>query len=273
MWKKTKKTIPYIVSIILVIAGILSLLYSINCLNIKNRLENINSKNTGSVTDFDKNKNMLNEYNDEESSKKNRHKSDNLSDFIQLGESEKKEKKRGIHISKELYNKMLEYNNNLVGTQIKRIKSPKSFTGAFIDLTKYGLPNNCVGTIKIPSIGLSLPIYLGASDSNMALGSAHLNNTSAPIGGKNTNCVICGHTGYVGMTFFDNLPNVKKGDKVIIENFWDSLKYKVVETAIVKNDDSSILYIEKDKDIVTLFTCISDGEGGFNRYVVIAERI
>lgn len=273
MWNKIKKSVPYAVSVLLVVLGILSLLYSINCLNIKNRLENINSKNTGSVTDFDRNKNMLNEYNDEDSSKNNNAKSDNLSDSTQLIKTEKGGKKRNIRISKELYKKMSEYNNDLVDTQIKRIKSPKSFTGAFIDLTEYGLPNNCVGTIKIPSIGLKLPIYLGASDSNMALGSAHLNNTSAPIGGKNTNCVICGHTGYVGITFFDNLPNAKKGDKVIIENFWETLKYKVIETAIVKNDESSILYIEKDKDIVTLFTCISDGEGGFNRYVVIAERI
>ena len=96
--------------------------------------------------------------------------------------------------------------------------------------------------------------------------------TSLPIGGKNTNAVLAGHTGYIGRIFFDNLRNLKIGDRVSITNYWNTLNYKVVETKVNKPNESGDCYLQKDRDLLTMFTCISDGNGGFDRYYVICER-
>lgn len=63
------------------------------------------------------------------------------------------------------------------------------------DLTAYGIEDEIIGVLEIPAMELTMPIYLGASDSHLAAGAAVLGNTSAPIGGNNTNCVIAGHRG------------------------------------------------------------------------------
>ena len=61
------------------------------------------------------------------------------------------------------------------------------------------------GIIYIPKLEVTLPIYLGANDENMANGAAVLGQTSVPIGGVNTNAVIAGHRGWNGYPYFLNL--------------------------------------------------------------------
>ncbi len=58
------------------------------------------------------------------------------------------------------------------------------------DLTAYGIEDEIIGVLEIPAMELTMPVYLGASDDHLAAGAAVLGNTSAPIGGDNTNCVI-----------------------------------------------------------------------------------
>lgn len=60
-------------------------------------------------------------------------------------------------------------------------------------LRDYGVEDEIIGVLEIPTLELVMPVYLGASDSHLAAGAAVLGNTSAPIGGVNTNCVIAGH--------------------------------------------------------------------------------
>ena len=57
-----------------------------------------------------------------------------------------------------------------------------------------GVEDEIIGVLEIPTLELVMPVYLGASDSHLAAGAAVLGNTSAPIGGVNTNCVIAGHS-------------------------------------------------------------------------------
>ena len=63
-------------------------------------------------------------------------------------------------------------------------------------LRDYGVEDEIIGVLEIPTLELVMPVYLGASDSHLAAGAAVLGNTSAPIGGVNTNCVIAGHRGW-----------------------------------------------------------------------------
>ncbi len=96
--------------------------------------------------------------------------------------------------------------------------------------------------------------------------------TSLPIGGESTNCVLSGHSGYIGRIFFDYLPNLNIGDEIVVENYWNTLTYQVTLKQINKSYESADCFITDGKDLLTLITCISDGHGGFDRFYVIAER-
>ncbi len=70
------------------------------------------------------------------------------------------------------------------------------------DLAEYGIEDGIVGILSIPKMDLELPIYLGATAEHLAGGAAQLSQTSMPIGGENTNCVLAGHQGWYGALFF-----------------------------------------------------------------------
>ena len=55
-------------------------------------------------------------------------------------------------------------------------------------LRDYGVEDEIIGVLEIPTPELVMPVYLGASDSHLAAGAAVLGNTSVPIGSINTNC-------------------------------------------------------------------------------------
>lgn len=171
----------------------------------------------------------------------------------------------------KLYTDSINYNKNLVAHQRELLKDT-SYEIPALNLTDYGIPNNIYGYISAPSIGMELPIFLGANERNMSYGAAHLTYTSLPLGGAYSNCVLAGHTGYIGRIFFDNIVNLSVGDKVSVTNYWNTLTYEVKDSKILKDYQSGDCYIKSDKDMLTLITCISDNKGGFNRYYVICER-
>ena len=132
--------------------------------------------------------------------------------------------------------------------------------------------NGFIGYIDIPSIDVYLPIYHGTSDEVLKKGAGHLNNTSLPIGGMDTNCSVAGHTGYIGRIFFDNIQYLNPGDKVYVKNFWETLTYEVVSTDIVRPNESQHIYIEKGSDLFTMFTCTPYDEESWGRYFVVCRR-
>lgn len=117
-----------------------------------------------------------------------------------------------------------------------------------------------------------MPIYLGASDDHLAAGAAQLSQTSLPIGGTNTNCVIAGHRGWRGADYFRYVPDLQIGDEIIITNLWETLTYTVVETDIIAPNDVDKILIQEGKDMLTLITCHPYASGGKQRYVVYCER-
>lgn len=168
-----------------------------------------------------------------------------------------------------LYKDSKEYNASLINHQ--GTVDTIDYSSAALKMSDYGL-SNVYGYLSAPSIGLNLPIYLGANDSMMSYGAAHLNNTSLPLDEKNTNCAIAGHTGYIGRIFFDNIRNLKKGDVVSIKNFWETIDYEVIDYKTVKPEDTNDIYIRSDRQLLTLITCISRGYKEYDRYIVICEK-
>ncbi len=170
-----------------------------------------------------------------------------------------------------LYKDSVAYNERLKEHQPEML-SEETYVNPSLDLYSYGVQDYIYGYVTADSIDMRLPIYLGANDSTMSYGAAHMSATSLPIGGDSTNTVLAGHTGYIGRIFFDNLRYLNIGDEVKIKNYWTELKYKVVRTEIHAPNESQDVFIEEGKDKLTMITCISDGNGGFDRYYVICER-
>ena len=141
------------------------------------------------------------------------------------------------------------------------------------DLTAYGIDDEIIGVLKIPAMELTMPVYLGASDAHLAAGAAVLGNTSAPIGGDSTNCVIAGHRGWKGADYFRHIDKLAVGDTVALTNLWETLTYTVVDIQIIQPHEVDKIKIQQGRDLLTLVTCHPYASGGRQRYVVYCERV
>ena len=141
-----------------------------------------------------------------------------------------------------------------------------------IDLTFYGIDDEIIGVLEIPVMELTMPVYLGASNAHLAAGAAVLGNTSAPIGGDNTNSVIAGHRGWKGADYFRHIDRLAVGDEVRITNLWETLTYTVADIQIIQPYEVDKIKIQSDRDLLTLITCHPYASGGRQRYVVYCER-
>ena len=124
---------------------------------------------------------------------------------------------------RKLYLKLQEENDRLFQERQKNLIQAASYEQSTIELRQYGLSKEYIGFIEIPAMGIKLPVYLGANEENMEKGAAHLTETSYPIGGENTNCVIAAHRGYSKAPMFRDIQILKKGDVIFIHNLWERL--------------------------------------------------
>ena len=171
----------------------------------------------------------------------------------------------------ELYQYLRTENERLFETGQSGLVDAFSYQRAGIGLSDYGIEDGCIGFINIPSIGIEMPIYLGANTENMRKGAVHLTQTSYPIGGENTNCVIAAHRGST-TEMFRNIHKIEIGDEIIITNFREQLVYRVVETKIILPTDINEIKIQEGRELVTLISCNPLG-ANYQRYVVYCERV
>ena len=149
-----------------------------------------------------------------------------------------------------------EYNNSVV-------VSEEDYVDPFIEevipeetqTTKVIKNNGAFGYLEIPKIQEILPIYLGATEANLAKGVAQMESTSIPIGGMGTNSVIAGHRGYYGAEMFRHLDQLEVGDRIYIYTLGMTLTYEVTGSEVIHPYQTEKLEIEADKDQVTLLTC------------------
>ena len=173
----------------------------------------------------------------------------------------------------ELYEAMQTYNRQLYLFKQDKLDCRSAYELSQFKLTDYGLPDEKFGIITIPKMDLEMPLFLGASEENMAAGAAVLSQTSIPLGGVNSNAVIAGHRGYSGYPYFKEIELLEVGDEVTITNIWGTLTYVVTEIKIINPNDVNAILIQKDKDMITLLTCHPYASGGKYRYLVFCERV
>ena len=173
----------------------------------------------------------------------------------------------------ELWQDMRAYNETLYETGQEGLSEEASYEQPSFILSDYGLESEVFGVLEIPSLDLSMPLYLGATKQHMADGAAIMSQTSLPIGGSNTNCVIAGHRGWNGAAYFLYVPNLQKGDIVTITNLWETLTYEVVDWKIITPYDVESIHIQPNRELITLLTCHPPATGGRQRYLVFCERV
>lgn len=170
-----------------------------------------------------------------------------------------------------LFQEIVDYNQSIYQDGQSGFSDPWGYEQSPIDLT--GFENGIFGYIEIPSLGQTFELYIGATAENMSKGVAIMGQTSLPVGGENTNCVIAGHRGYNrNKTFFKQIEEIQDGDMIYIRNPWEKLTYKVESVDVIEPDDLDAVRIQEGRDMVTLLTCHPYASHGRYRYLVYCTR-
>lgn len=192
--------------------------------------------------------------------------------FMQRMESSQNSDSETDDLTEKLYQELVRRNTELYEERQKNLIDPFSYEQPNIDLSQYGISDNIIGFLKIDRMGIELPIYLGANQKNMSMGAVHLTETSYPVGGNNTNCVIAAHRGYSRTAMFRDIEELRLGDEIEIQNFREKLIYRVAEIRVISPTDINELLIQPGRDLVTLITC-HPYRHNYQRYVVFCERV
>lgn len=129
-----------------------------------------------------------------------------------------------------------------------------------------------MGSIRIPSIGVNLPIYHGVDEAVLQVGIGHVESTSLPIGGMGTHTVLSGHRGLPSARLFTDLNLLKEGDRFELRVLGEVLTYQVDQILTVLPDELDSLTIYPDQDLVTLVTCTPYGINS-HRLLVRGHRV
>lgn len=128
-----------------------------------------------------------------------------------------------------------------------------------------------MGYITIPKIGVTMPVYHGVSEPVLQVGAGHLPDTSLPVGGESSHCVLSGHRGLPSAKLFTDLDQLAEDDVFYLKVLDRVLAYKVYAVETVLPTETSSLAIEQGRDLVTLVTCTPYGVNS-HRLLIHAER-
>lgn len=131
---------------------------------------------------------------------------------------------------------------------------------------------DAIGYLEIPKLNIYLPVYHGLEEETLQKGIGHIPETSLPIGGESTHCVLSGHSGLPAARLLTELDQMEEGDRFYIHVLDETLVYEVDQIAVVLPEDSSLVQIEEGKDYVTLLTCTPYGVNT-HRLLVRGERV
>lgn len=130
---------------------------------------------------------------------------------------------------------------------------------------------DAIGYLEIPKLGVYLPVYHGLEEEVLQKGIGHIPETSLPVGGASTHCVLSGHSGLPAARLLTELDQMEEGDLFYLHVMDETLAYCVDQISVVLPDDTSQIQIEEGKDYVTLLTCPPYGVNS-HRLLVRGER-
>ena len=177
------------------------------------------------------------------------------------------------HLDNQEYQALLEearaYNASLVGDKTRFSPTEEELAEY---LTLLGSTGAAVGYVEIPAIKLTLPIYLGTSETVLQVGVGAMEGSSLPIGGESTHAVLTGHRGLPSATLFTDLDRLVQGDMFHIHILNETCTYEVDQILIVEPAEMDALEIVEGEDYCTLVTCTPYGVNT-HRMLVRGHRI
>lgn len=186
------------------------------------------------------------------------HKTDSVVDSVQQTAEKLDDSEQKAEIEKAMrYNESLANGHVVLTDPFKEEKTEEDTAEyeSLLNLTNDGV----MGTVEIPLINVSLPIYHGTSDAILKKGAGHLQGTSLPVGGASTHTVITGHTGLSNAKLFTDLTELDKGDIFFLEVMGEKLAYQVDQIKVVLPTEMDDLKIVPGEDYCTLLTCTPYG--------------
>jgi sortase A len=105
-----------------------------------------------------------------------------------------------------------------------------------------------IGTLIIPRIKKSIPIYEGTEQDQLKKGAGH--HIKSVLPGLADNSVIAGHRDSV----FSKFNLLQKGDRILVKTSYGNFTYKIKSFRIVDSDDRTVIVPTKVATL-TLSTC------------------
>lgn len=185
-------------------------------------------------------------------------KTDSVADAVEQAaqELDNSEQQAALQAARE-YNQVLADGHVTLTDPFEEDKSQQDLAEyeSLLNLTNDGV----MGTVEIPAIDVSLPIYHGTSESVLEKGVGHLHGTSLPVGGESTHTVLTGHTGLSKAKLFTDLTEVEEGDIFFLHVMGENLAYQVDQIKVVLPSELDDLKIVPGEDYCTLVTCTPYG--------------
>lgn len=126
-----------------------------------------------------------------------------------------------------------------------------------------------VGILSIPRLEKELPIVEGTDPDDLEKGVGHYKGSFYPD--QNGQIVLSGHRD----TVFRRTGELEIGDSLKIQLAYGTYEYRITDTKIVDQNDTSIITLQNDKEELILTTCYPFSYVGNapERYIIYAERI
>lgn len=148
------------------------------------------------------------------------------------------------------------------------------YQGEAVSVAGYGdllAVTDAIGYLEIPKLNVYLPIYHGLEEETLQKGIGHIPETSLPVGGASTHCVLSGHSGLPAARLLTGLDEMKEGDRFYLHVLDQTLAYEVNQVTVVLPEETEQIRIAEGKDYVTLQTCTPYGVNT-HRLLVRGER-
>lgn len=163
------------------------------------------------------------------------------------------------------------YNESLIGRGLERFEPDEEELELYNSLLNVG-GSGIIGTIEIPKIGVSLPLYHGTSDGVLQIAIGHVEGTSLPTGSEGTHVVVSGHRGLPSARLFTDLDKMEIGDEFVMQVLDRTQTYEVDQIRIVLPYELDSLEIEEDQTLCTLVTCTPYGINS-HRMLIRGHRV
>lgn len=125
-------------------------------------------------------------------------------------------------------------------------------------------------TLKIPDIGVEASVYQGDTLDIIQYGIGHYAGSYYP--GEGASVILAAHN---SKEHFMYLPQLEIGAKIIVEAVYGTYTYEVTSTKIIKDNDTASLPIQKEEELLMMYTCYPVATIGHKdkRYVVYAKLV